>query len=98
MTAAQTTVPMIALSLPETRRSGPPPAPSSATEGLQERGALAVGEVRADQGAVPPVEPLPEAVDVGVLRHQEQGRVTRADLGPDPLQVLLADAGPGGGL
>src|SRR3954447_19969983 len=98
ITAAQTTVPMMALSLPETRRSGCAPSLSPATEGLQKRVSLGVREVGADQLAVPSVEPFTEAVEVGVLSDQEQGRPPGPELGPDPLQVLLADAGPFGGL
>src|SRR4051794_20345166 len=98
ITAAQTTVPMITLSLPDIRRREAFTSFSSATEGLQQRGPFGVGEVGADQPAVPQVEPLPKAVEVGVLGDQEQGRVAGADLRPDPLEVVLGDAGPGGGL
>src|SRR4051812_45301152 len=98
MTAAQTTVPVMTPSLPLTSRRGPDRRSSSATEGLQEDGPLGIGEVGADQPAVTAVEPLAEAVQVGALGHQEQGRAAGANLGSDPLQVLLRDPRAGGGL
>jgi hypothetical protein len=61
------------------------PTPISRPEGLQQGGALGLGEVGADQRAVAAPEPLAETVEVGVLGDQEQGRAAGSDLGADPL-------------
>src|SRR3954453_3816789 len=76
--AAQTTVPVMAPSPPRTSPSGSrrsSAAGSATAEGLQQGVALGLREVGADQLAVSAVEPLTEAVEVGVLGdHEERGR------------------------
>ena len=72
------------------------PDGSATSEGLQQGAALGLGQVGRDECGFSAAEAIPEAVEVGVLRDQEQGRRPRHELGTDPLQVLLGDAGAGG--
>src|SRR5919112_4746952 len=79
--AAQTTVPVIVASPPASRPSRSLRAGASGTaEGLQERGALGLGQVGADQRRVPPVEALAQPVHLRVLRHHEQRGRALGDL------------------
>src|SRR5574338_796954 len=112
MTAAETTVPMIAPSARLTRPSGsggggpgwPSPAGSAAVpdvlapEGLDEDGPFGIGEVRAHEGLVHPAEPIAELVQVAGLGDEEQGGGALGDLRAGRLEVLRGDAGPLEGL